>query len=291
MLINESTLGAIHVDFDMRFNEGRQLAAPMWQEVATEVPSSTKTNTYNWLGAFPGIREWIGDRHVNKLKAHTYSLTNRKYEGTVEVEVDDIEDDQIGIYAPLFTAYGQAVEVYPDSLIAALVAAAISTVCYDSQFYLDTDHPVGSSTVSNYNTGAEDLWLLLDLSRSIKPFILQMRKRFQLTQLNQANDTNVFWEDKIVFGTKGRMEVGYGFWQQAFGSKEALSSTTYNANFAAMMAFTDDESRNLGMKATHLLHGPSNRAKALDILTAERLANGQTNVNRGTAIPLLVNWM
>lgn len=291
MLINQSTLGAIHTQFDMSFNRGRMLAAPMWQAVATEIPSATKINQYNFLGAFPAIREWIGDRHINKLKAHGYSITNKKYEATVEVEVDDLEDDQIGMYGTMFDAYGRAVSVFPDSLLATLVAAAHTTLCYDGQFFLDTDHPVGSSTTQNYNTGAEPLWMLLDLSRGLFPFILQMRKRFVLTQLNRPNDANVFLDDKILFGTKGRMNVGFGLWQMVFGSREDLTSTTYNANYAAHMLFTDDEGRNLGIKPTHLLHGPTNRAKALEILEAERLASGATNVNRGTAIPLLVPWM
>lgn len=291
MLINQSSLGAIHTTFDMSYNRGRQLAAPMWQEIATEIPSKSKTNQYNFLGAFPSIREWVGDRHINKLKAHGYSLTNKKYEATVEVDVDDIEDDNIGIYNTLFEDYGRAVENFPDQLLSTLIAAAITTTCYDGQNFLDTDHPVGSSVTSNYNTGAGDLWFLLDLSRALKPFVLQMRKRFVLTQLNQPTDSNVFLDDKILFGTKGRMEVGFGLWQQAFGSKETLNATSYNANFAAMMAFQDDEGRKLGIKPTHLLHGPTNRAAALEVLQAERLASGATNVNRGTAIPLLVPWM
>lgn len=294
MIINNASLGAIGTQFDMSFNRGRMLAAPYWQEIATEIPSTSSENQYNFLGAFPKIREWIGGRIHNKLKGHGYALSNKRYETTVEVEVDDIEDDQIGLYGTVFEDYGRAVEVFPDELLAALIVASVTGgtgLCYDGQNFLDTDHPVGSTVASNYNTGAQALWILLDLSRSLKPFIVQKRKPFTMTQLNRPNDQNVFEDDVVLYGSKGRLNVGFGLWQQAFGSKETLSSTTYNANFAAMMALEDDEGRKLGIKPTHLLHGPSNRALALEILQAERLANGATNVNRGTAIPLLVPWM
>lgn len=294
MIINESSLGAIHTQFDMSFNRGRMLARPYWQEIATETKSTSATTQYNFLGAFPKIRQWVGGRIHNKLKGHGYSITNQKYEVTVDVEVEDLEDDQIGLYGTVFEDYGRAVEVFPDELLAALIAAGITGgtgLCYDGQNMFDTDHPVGSSTASNYNTGAGDMWILLDLSRSLKPFIVQKRKPFNMVQLNSPNDQNVFEDDVVTYGSRGRLNVGYGLWQQCFASKETLSATTYNANFAAMMAFTDDEGRKLGIKPTHLLHGPSNRALALEVLQAERLANGATNVNRGTAIPLLVPWL
>jgi len=294
MLINESSLGAIHTNFDMSFNRGRMLARPMWGELATEVPSTSKTNQYNHLGPWPKIREWLGDRIVHKFAAHGYSIANKKFETAIAIDVDDLEDDQIGMYGTVFEGYGNAVSLFPDELLAALIASGITGgagLCYDGQNFMDTDHPVGSSTASNYATGAQALWLLLDLSKPLKPFIVQMRKRFTMVQLNQPNDQNVFFEDKVIYGTKGRMNVGFGFWQQAYGSKETLDATAYNAAYAAMMAFTDDEGRNLGIRPTHLLHGPSNRANALDVLMAERLTSGATNVNRGTALPLLFPWM
>jgi len=47
------------------------------------VPSTGRDEIYGWLGQFPQLREWIGQRHVHNLKAHSFTITNRKFESTV----------------------------------------------------------------------------------------------------------------------------------------------------------------------------------------------------------------
>ena len=57
----------------------------LWPKIATEVKSSTETSDYGWIGEVPHLREWVGPKIVNRLKAHSYSLTNVPYEVTVGV--------------------------------------------------------------------------------------------------------------------------------------------------------------------------------------------------------------
>ena len=62
------------------------------------VPSGTRENVYPWLGTLPSMQKWAGDRIIRNLKAHKYSIENEKFEMTIAVKRDDIEDDQVGIY-------------------------------------------------------------------------------------------------------------------------------------------------------------------------------------------------
>jgi phage major head subunit gpT-like protein len=39
-----------------------------YQKLATTIQSNTQSNTYGWLGDFPRLREWVGDRVVNDMK-------------------------------------------------------------------------------------------------------------------------------------------------------------------------------------------------------------------------------
>lgn len=45
------------------------------------------------------MREWIGDKVVKSLAAFNYTIRNKDWEATVEVDRNDIEDDQIMGYA------------------------------------------------------------------------------------------------------------------------------------------------------------------------------------------------
>ena len=154
MLINSKALASIQNSFNTLFNKGIGLAAPTWQQVAMLVPSSTKSETYAWLGAMPRLRKWLGERALKQLAANGYSLTNESYEDTVEVDRDDIEDDAYGVYAPLVQGMGQAATMWPDELVYEVLKNGFETACYDGLSFFNSKHKVGKKTVSNVTSAA-----------------------------------------------------------------------------------------------------------------------------------------
>jgi phage major head subunit gpT-like protein len=222
------------------------------------------------------------------MTQYDYTIQNKEYEGTVGVPRVKIEDDQYGVYTPLMEEMGNAAARHPDELLFALVLLGASTVCYDGQYFFDTDHPVAATTASNYDaTGGGALWMLLDTNRPLKPFLFQMRKKYKFDAKTKRLDDNVFWEKELVYGVDGRMNVGFGFWQQAYGSLNTLNSTNFEAYRATMEALEGDEGQKLGIKPNLLVCGPSNRAAAEELLKREQLAGSGTNVHF-KAVDLLV---
>lgn len=61
-------------------------------------------------------------------------------------------------------------------------------------------------------------WYLFSTKRYVRPFVFQLREKPKLICKNKESDDNVFWNDEIVYGIKGRYNVGFGLWQLAFGS-------------------------------------------------------------------------
>lgn len=282
MIINATNLAMLRQAYNGAFKSSFQSfgAQADWLKIATLVPSSTAENKYAWLGHFPKLREWLGDRIVKNLKQHDYAVRNKKYEATVEVPVDDIEDDQYGVYTPLFSDMGMSAAAWPDDIVFALLAAGASTLCYDGQNFFDTDHPVGSSTASNYDaTGGGNLWILMDTRRPLKPVFFQRRMVPQLTMRTKVDDPHVFDNDAYLFGIKARGNAGFGFWQQAYGSLNTLNATNFDAAVASMMALESDEGHKLGIKPNLLVVGPSRRAAALELIEVQRLASGADNKN------------
>jgi len=287
LIINAANLGDMFKGFQTRFNEGFWEADPKWSNVATLVPSTTASERYGWLGQFPQLREWLGDRQVANLEAHDYTLKNRKFESTVAVPKDAIEDDQYGVYSPLFSEMGFAAATHPDELVFDLLANGFSQLAYDGQYFFDSDHPVGDSTVSNMQSGSSNPWFLLDTRRMLKPLIFQRRREYSLRSMTQADDEQVFMRDEYRYGVDARVNAGYAFWQMAFGSQADLTAANFEAAMQAMMAFQSDEGRPLGVTPSLLVVGPSNRAAAKEVVEAERDSNGATNINRN-AVNILV---
>lgn len=283
MIINQSNLSDLFKAYNAAFNQGFRDAKPMWQNLATEVPSATKENHYAWLGQFPKLREWLGDREVASMEAFDYTIKNKKFESTVGVPRDDIEDDTYGVYSPLMKEMGFAGATHPDELVWPLLANGINTPCYDGQYFFDVDHPVNGASVANIdNAGANTYWYLIDASRALKPLIFQKRRDYAFRALVNLDDDSIFMTDQFKFGVDARANVGFGFWQQAFASNQALTGTYFDNAYKAMMAVKSNQGRPLGIKPTHLVVGPSNRAAALATIEVDRLANGASNPNYKT---------
>ena len=87
LVINVSNLTAIYQGFKTAFKGAFSGVTPDWQKVATLVPSTTAIENYGWLGSWPQLREWIGDRQIKSLQAFGYSVTNRTTTGcTVNIK-------------------------------------------------------------------------------------------------------------------------------------------------------------------------------------------------------------
>jgi phage major head subunit gpT-like protein len=296
LTLTPANLAMMKQGFNAAFKGAFGTIKPMWDQIAMSVPSTASEQVYGWLGANTKLREWVGERVYQNLKTHGYSIKNKTFESTVAVPREAIEDDQHGVYAPLMAQMGQDAAVHPDELLFALVALGISTPCYDGQYFFDTDHPVGLQgaevSVSNYTAaGGNNAWYLLDTSKILKPFIVQKRRDYSFIAKTDLASENVFANNEFVFGVDGRLNVGFGLWQQAYCSKAVLDEAGYEQARTAMMAFKSDAGKPLGIVPNVLLVGPTNEKAALKAVTAEKLANGADNVYRNTAKVITCPWL
>jgi phage major head subunit gpT-like protein len=297
MIINQGNLATLFTGYKAAFQNGFAAHTPTYQRVATVVPSSTRTEKYAWLGQAPRIREWLGDRVLNNIAAHDYSIANKSFESTIAVDRDDIEDDSYGVYTPLMSELGRSIAVFPDELVYGIMSRGFTDLCYDKLPMFSANHPVVNAkgkdvSVSNMQDGANAPWFLLDTSRSLKPFIFQNRRKFDfIAKTDPKTSDDVFNTKQFVYGTDGRCNVGFGFWQMAFGSKAALTKENFRAARTAMMNMTGDNGRPLGLTPNLLVVGTANSDAARDIILAERLPNGATNTDRNLVEIFQTPWL
>lgn len=308
MIITQPTLKALFTNFRQEF-QGALTAAPSdWSKVAMMVPSSTRTNTYGWLGQFPQFREWVGDRVIKDMATQSYVLENKTYESSVGVGVDDMEDDNLGIYSPMVQEMGRAAGTFPDEeLVFPLFDLGFEKACYDGQNFFDAEHPVYAKTdgtgdptsVSNYTAGPTDgdgnptnpRWYLLDMSRAIKPFIYQRRQAPSFTQMTANNDEAVFTSNEYRMGVKTRGNGGFGLWQLAHACDKELTPENFREVYDRMRTVKADGGRPLGIRPTLLVCPPELEEKAEQILKVATLPSGGGNVNYNKADVLATPWL
>ena len=288
MLTNTESLDLVYRGFSTVYKDSFDKAPSHYAKIAMTMPSAARDETYGWIGQFPNLREWIGPRHVQNLAASTFTILNRKFEQTIAVTRDEISDDQLGIFKPMFAELGRAAKPHPDKLVFELLASGFAANCYDGQFYCDIDHPVLDATgapvaVSNFGGGAAAAWYLLDTSRAVKPIIWQVREDYDFQTVDRPNDPHVFINDSYLYGVRARVNAGFGFWQFAYASKQPLNAANYAAARAAMMSFKADGGFPLGIRPDTLIVPPSLEAVALEIVNTEYGTGGISNPWKGTA--------
>jgi len=154
MDINRANLEVLFQDFKVAFSEGFNagVESSILDTIAMVMPSTGSSVLHAWLNQIPRMQEWVGDRIVNNIESDNMTITNRKFEATIEIPREDIEDDQHGLYRPLARYLGQNAAAHPDQLCYdALVAN--SNWADGSAFFLN-NRTYGSNTIDNLSTSA-----------------------------------------------------------------------------------------------------------------------------------------
>lgn len=293
MDINPQNLRSIYTGLSTAFNARFAATTALYGRVAMTVPSTGSKNEYPRLDDLPGFREWIGDRQVHDVSANMFEIVNRDFEKTIGIDRTKIEDDSFGVFTPIAEQMGQDAKAFPDLLTFGLMKKGATTLCFDGQYFFDTDHPSYNSegqegSASNMQAGANPAWYLVDDTQVLKPLVYQKRKDFKFVSMTRPEDPNVFHQKKFVYGVDGRANVGFGMWQCAFMSKAELNTANFEAARATFMSRFKRSGEAIVLTPRLLVVPPALEGAARRVVGAALIAGGETNVWAGTAEILVV---
>lgn len=107
--------------------------------------SDQAAESYPWLGMPPAMREWVGGRQAKGMSTNLVTITNKHYEATMEIALKDLRRDKTGQIKARLAEFAQRGQSHFASLLSTLIVNGPSTVCYDGQYFFDTDHSEGAS--------------------------------------------------------------------------------------------------------------------------------------------------
>lgn len=117
--------------------------------IANIFPSDQSQETYGFLGQSPVFREWIGGRQAKGLASNALTITNKHYEATLEIAVKDARRDKTAQIEARVQEFADRSVTHWASMLSTLLLNGASTLCYDGQYYFDTDHVEGKSGVQS----------------------------------------------------------------------------------------------------------------------------------------------
>ncbi|OUJ13096.1 Mu-like prophage major head subunit gpT family protein [Acetobacter sp. DsW_063] len=275
MDINAGNVNALTTKINTSFNQYLTVAPSLYQRFSMTVASSAGENFYPRIAEIGGLREWVGQREIERLKVGGFRITNRTFEQTIAIRREDLEDDQFGVLTPAIEQLGYNASVMPDELVFDALMAGKTTICMDGQNFFDTDHqtwdengkPVAYSNIGALASGetAGARWYLFDTTRPLKPMIFQTRRPFVLTAKTQLSEGNVFNGNEFIWGTDGRCAAGVGMWQLAYTSNRPLSAASFQDALTAMASLRRKDGTPYGIRP-NLLVVPSNLESTVRLL-------------------------
>lgn len=128
------------------FYEMLEQGATGWSNALSFVAGSDQASEkYAWLGQAPAMREMIGGRQAKGLSEQEIEIINKEFESTLKVKTRDLRRDKTG---QLRIRIGEQVDranAHWASLLSVLISNGASQLCYDGQYFFDTDHVEGDS--------------------------------------------------------------------------------------------------------------------------------------------------
>ncbi|WP_421793970.1 Mu-like prophage major head subunit gpT family protein [Hydrocarboniphaga effusa] len=282
--ITPQLMTALFQGFKALFQKGWDAGETFYQEICTIVPSKTSKEIYAWLGQSTGFRKWVGDRVIQALGTHDFTITNEHFENTIGVNKNQIDDDETGTLSTVFEQLGRDAKEHPDEVVFELLKTGRVAKCYDGKPFFASDHPVSNklgkiTAVSNLTTeaGNKPTWYVFDTTKVVKPMIWQKRKDYDFVRLDQATDSIVFQKNEALYGADARVAAGFGLWQLAHACDKDLTADNFKAVRAAMRGLKGDNGRPLRVRPTVIMVGTSQESAAESIFLVKTLANGGDN--------------
>lgn len=116
---------------------------------------------------------------------------------------------------------GEPLGIIPDTLVVppALEAKAREILVADFiNGSRNTMQGTAKPLVAPRLAGHDTSWFLLSTTLPLKPLIYQERKKAKFVSKTAETDDNVFMKKQFLYGADSRGNVGFGFWQMAYGS-------------------------------------------------------------------------
>lgn len=168
MIVNTALLiKGVKAEYEKAAREMNIARNLMYKDLFTVAPSTAAYENYAWLGNLPQLREWKGRKSAKSLKDNKYQIINKDWEGTLEVDRNEVEDDQLSAIRPRCMFLSQQAVKFPHILVSNLIKNGDSGLAYDGVSFYNAVARTGQTFANSLTgTGVTDAQFAADLQAS-----------------------------------------------------------------------------------------------------------------------------
>jgi len=118
-----------------------QITGQSWvNAISMYIPSDQDEEEYAWLGQSPQMQEWVGKRQAKGLREDGQTVKNKHFEATLDILVRHLRRDKTGQVRIRIAELARRGLSHWAKLLSTLIIDGETGVCYDGQYFFDTDH-------------------------------------------------------------------------------------------------------------------------------------------------------
>jgi phage major head subunit gpT-like protein len=235
MIINGATLESLRVGLQATFQAAFTVVTSPWEAFTQKMTTTNDSESFNWLEGMPSVKAWVDDAQFETFAAQAWEIAIKKWQVGITLAREDIVDDKLNQVLSRVNDLGGVVKRHPGTLVYTKIKAGDAALCFDGEYFFDTDHP---GTQSNKITGAlttTTLNQMMDLfanrrdrygnrieskmTHLVVPPALRMTARAILEPTTlasgasnlDANAVQLIVEPELAYGTDGSAVKWYGF--------------------------------------------------------------------------------
>lgn len=156
--LDTKALRNLETDMSMVLNEQLTGQGSTYGSLVNTINVNTNTVRMPYMDDLgDGLRSWDRDdtKRIETLQGGDFTVTIDSWEKTIGIRREDIEDDNLGLYAPVISQMAKNVLANDDKLIAEMIAGGDAVECFDGVYLFSNSHPTRTSAVQdNLMSGA-----------------------------------------------------------------------------------------------------------------------------------------
>lgn len=191
-IVSSDFLAGVLTNFQATFNRRfpAAMAAALWPQLAMRVTSDTDTESHEWFGTVPPMRDRSKGRlEVGDLEEYSLSLKNITYGTGIVIKQSAFEDDKLGLIQPKIAQLPEEAAAHPGRLIFDLFED--NPTAYDGITFFNDTRVLGlSANIDNEVEGAYGDGTVAEFQAGLRAGAARMAEfqddhgRVELTQAN-----------------------------------------------------------------------------------------------------------
>jgi phage major head subunit gpT-like protein len=137
------TVAGLKTEFDAAYMKAAETAR--WAQIATELPTTLPSQNYGWLGRGALMKQFYDEVEDQSVAGYQYTLADNVYKGNLTIQRKMLEDDQYALLVTRVRAMAAEPIRHWNQLAFEGLTSGFTSLCYDGQYFFDTDHSEGAS--------------------------------------------------------------------------------------------------------------------------------------------------